>query len=164
MPIDMLSCICMLSSKYLLIYSFKKWAKWAKRALIFKTTSLISSYAYWHIFRAGVPKRTKSCRTWDFRSCVCLSPPRPSQPWNLPPQAWDLPSQAWNLPPQALNRLCQARSAPLGPKSSFSNSRPERADFRLERAWRERMEKRTNEWKSPCVLQDINPLGPLPKK
>ena len=52
-------------------------------------------------FWAVAPKGTKFCRTQgDFCSSVCLfvSPPRPSQTWNLPSQAWNLSSPAFNQP------------------------------------------------------------------
>ena len=42
--------------------------------------------------------------------------------------------------------------------------RLERTDFRSERAWGTRTEKRTNKQKSPCVLQDIIPFGVAAQK
>ena len=48
--------------------------------------------------------------------------------------------------------------ADLGPERA--DFRPERADFRPERAWGGgRMDGRTDEQKSPCVLQDFVPFG-----
>ena len=41
---------------------------------------------------------------------------------------------------------------------------PERVDFRLERAWGGRTNERTDERKSPCVLQDIVPFGAAAQK
>ena len=53
----------------------------------------------------------------------------------------------------------------LSPSGPLPKNRPERADFRSERAWGdERRNKRTNERKSPCVLQDIVPFGAAAQK
>ena len=50
------------------------------------------------------------------------------------------------------------RGRAAAPKADF---RPERADFRPERAWGAdgRTDGRTDEQKSPCVLQDFVPFG-----
>ena len=146
-------------------------------------------FAFW----AAVPKGTKSCRTQrDFFLPVCsfVSPPRPSQVWNLPSQAWNLPSQAWNLPSRSLNLPSQALNLPSQARNLPSQAwslesakawegwfqackgrfQPERADFRPERVlgdwW---TDGRTNGWtdgwanKSPPVFYGtLSPLGPLP--
>ena len=52
-------------------------------------------------------------------------------------------------------------------KPERADFRPERADFRPERAWGgtdERMDERTDEQKSPCVLQDFVPFGAAAQK
>ena len=49
--------------------------------------------------------------------------------------------------------------ADLGPESGVLG--PERG---LSSLWGRGMHKQTDVWKFTCVLQDIGPLGPLPKK
>ena len=117
-------------------------------------------------FWTATPRETKSCRTRDFGSVVCLFGP-----------------------PQALSGL---KSAPSGLysafsvlKSAFSDSRPERADFGPERAdfrperadfgpyrawgpggvWTNgRTDGRTNKQKSPVFYRTSSPSSRCPKR
>ena len=74
------------------------------------------------------------------------------------------------MPSQADSRLewTDLRPERTDFRAERRDFRPDRADFRPERAWggltNGRTDERTNEQKSPCVLQDFVPFGAAAQK